>query len=243
MKPTVRVAFESIRAASRMLLSEQQKADSIHVEYKTKQELVSKIDTLSQDIIFNDLQTKYPNHQYISEEQGPTPELTDEPTWVLDPLDGTHNYLNQLPFFTISLALYENKKPIHALVYAPSFDELYYASKGEGAYRNQSRIRTSNRPNSISMIGIEQSVSPLIIEGLEKNKSLIKIRRFGCTSLSICYVACNKLQLFYTQSPNLWDSAAAELIALESGSIVNSNKSHYIIAPPKTYSMFKDVFK
>jgi myo-inositol-1(or 4)-monophosphatase len=243
MKPTIRVAFESIRVASRMLLAEQNKADSINVEFKTKEELVSRIDKLSQEIIFDGLMSKYPDYQYISEESGVQAVLTDDPTWILDPLDGTHNYLNQLPFFTISLALYENKKPVHGVVYAPFFDDLYYASKGDGAYRNQSRIRASNKINMLTMVGIEHCDINMISDMIKVNNSIVKIRKFGCTSLSMCYVACNKLQLFYTQAPNLWDSAAAELIALEAGSILDTDADRYVLAPPKTYSIFKSVFK
>ena len=94
MKPIVRVAFESIRAASKILIAEQRRLASISVDYQDKLEIARKIDTISEERLIDFLSTKYPESKFISEESFQKEELTDEPTWVIDPLDGTHNYIN-----------------------------------------------------------------------------------------------------------------------------------------------------
>ena len=238
MKPTVRVAFESIRASSKILLSEQRRVASINVDSKDKLKLSKRIEGISEENLITSLQQKYPDHQFISEESLSHVDLTDEPTWVIDPLDGTHNYMSQLPFFTIAVAYYEKKRLCHGLIYAPMFDQLFYASKGEGAYLNQSRIRSIQKPSHLNVV-MTNHISTDTYDFLNNSDGKFKIRQLGCASLSYCFLAQGSAHLYVSNTPTIWDRSAGELIATEAGAIVYEKNNFYAVGSSKSLSLLK----
>ena len=144
-RPAVTIAARAARAAGNVILRYMNRIDGLHVVEKHRMDFASEVDRLAEAEIVKELRRAYPDHAILAEEGGATGKSTH--TWVIDPLDGTHNYLRGIPHFCVSIALLDKGVPVHALVFDPLRDELYTASKGDGAYLNDRRMRVGKREN------------------------------------------------------------------------------------------------
>ena len=143
MHPTVNIAVRAARAAGDVILRYHNQIDLLTIENKAANDFVSEVDKAAEYAIINEIKKAFPEHSILAEEGGQI--LGDEKfQWIVDPLDGTTNYLHGFPQYAISIALYENKIPCHAVVYDPFKEELFTASKGEGAFLNDERMRVTN---------------------------------------------------------------------------------------------------
>ena len=204
--------------------------DRLTITEKGPHNFVSTADTLSEQAIIEVLQQYYPKVKILTEESGVIEGSDPDYHWVLDPLDGTSNYLRQIPHFAISLALIKHGKPLIAVVYDPVRDEMFTALRGNGAYFNSQRIRVDNTVSierSYIGLGGPKYHSPDHRPAYHKmatsimDKSL-STRRLGSAALDLCYVAAGRLDGYWGVSLQEWDIAAANLIIKEAGGLITN---------------------
>lgn len=208
------------------------------IVFKGSINLVTNVDREVEDILIGSLRRKFPDTGFLSEEAGEI-KPGSAVRWIIDPIDGTTNFAHGFPFYSISLALEKDKKPILGLVYDPVRDELFSAENGRGARLNGNPIRVSSQKDlkkSLLMTGFSYKLG----ESMEANFAHFKdfliasqaVRRAGAASLDLCYVACGRLDGFWELDLNPWDTAAAWLIVKEAGGEVTTFNgkpySHYL---------------
>lgn len=199
---------------------------NIKIESKDRKiDLVTEVDNKSEEIITNNIVSAYPEHSIMAEE-GRNKSSDSRYLWIIDPLDGTVNYVHGFPIFAISLALYKDNQPEYGLIYLPYFDDLYSASRGQGSYYNGERIQV-NKDHAVKD-GIIATGFPYShqenSESLELfNKILPEaggIRRTGAAAFDLCQVARGIFSGFWEIELKLWDIAAGILIIEEAGGVI-----------------------
>jgi myo-inositol-1(or 4)-monophosphatase len=189
---------------------------------KQQMDFVSEVDKLAEAEIVKELRRAYPDHAILAEESGATGK--GPLTWVIDPLDGTHNYLRGIPHFSVSIALLEKGVPIHAVVFDPLRDELYTASKGDGAYLNDRRMRVGKRENlggAMIATGFPFRQREHLGPQLDMTRAILgqaeDIRRSGSAALDLAYVAAGRYDGYFEIGLKPWDMAAGVLLVHEAG--------------------------
>jgi len=236
MHPTVNIAVRAARAAGDVIIRYHNQIDLLTVENKAANDFVSEVDTAAENAIINEIKKAFPQHSILAEESG---EILGEgeSQWIIDPLDGTTNYLHGFPQYAISIALYENKVATHAVVYDPFKEELFYASKGEGAYLNDERIRvtkSSGLENTLIGTGFPFRQPQHLDCYLDTFKAIHPqvsgIRRAGSAALDLAYVAAGRLDGFWEIGLSSWDMAAGALLVKEAGGFVGdfSGRSQFL---------------
>ncbi|KAI4311925.1 hypothetical protein MLD38_036789 [Melastoma candidum] len=202
------------------------------VEHKGLVDLVTETDKACEDLIFNYLKKHYPEHKFIGEETtaaGGNSELTDEPTWIVDPLDGTTNFVHGFPFVCISIGLTIRKIPIVGVVYNPIMNELFTGILGQGAHLNGNPIKVSSQSELVKSLlateaGTKRDKATLDETTNRINSLLFKVRSLrmsGSCALNLCGIACGRLDLFYeTGFGGPWDVAGGAVIVKEAGGLV-----------------------
>ncbi|CAH1164915.1 unnamed protein product [Phyllotreta striolata] len=201
-----------------------------YVEFKkSPKDLVTETDKQVERYLIDGIAGKFPDHKFIGEESSKEIVLTDAPTWVIDPIDGTMNFVHSFPHSCISIALYVNKQPVIGIVYNPMLEQLFTARKGQGAYLNGQPIKVSQvKTLSTALLMLENwGPSPnyqLTPEVQEHLKSLSddshSSRCLGSAALDLCMVACGAAEAYYSYGLQVWDIAAGELIVTEAGGMV-----------------------
>jgi myo-inositol-1(or 4)-monophosphatase len=221
-RPHVTIAARAARSAGNVILRYMNRIDGLHVVEKQQWDFVSEVDKLAEAEIVKELRRAYPDHAILAEESGATGK--GPLTWVIDPLDGTHNYLRGIPHFCVSIALLEKGVPIHAVVFDPLRDELYTASKGDGAYLNDRRMRVGKRENlSGAMIatGFPFRQREHLGPQLDMTRAILgqaeDIRRSGSAALDLAYVAAGRYDGYFEIGLKPWDMAAGVLLVHEAG--------------------------
>ncbi len=212
------------RKAGQLQLDNFQK--NIEINSKDRKiDLVTEVDKKSEKILVEEISSAYPEHSIIAEE-GSNKSNDSRYRWIIDPLDGTVNYVHGFPIFAISLALYKDEQPEYGLIYLPYFDDIYSAQRGKGSYYNDKRIRVNEEYNvkdGIIATGFPYSHQESN-EALELfNKILPEaggIRRTGAAAYDLCQVASGVFSGFWEIELNLWDIAAGILIIEEAGGII-----------------------
>ena len=227
MNPILNTAFKAARKAGDMMIRASNNLSAIKVDSKAFNDFVSDIDRMSESILIEALKESYPQHKITTEESGSHGKARAEYEWIIDPLDGTTNYLHGHPQFAISMALLHKGVLQEALVYAPERNDLYLASRGKGALLNDRRIRVSNRIElNQCLIGtgfpvVEQSMMDTYLAILKDFLSKTAgARREGAASLDLCALATGRFDGFFEFNLKPWDIAAGALIAKEAGAIV-----------------------
>lgn len=193
------------------------------IEHKGCIDLVTDVDRRSQELIVRLIGDAFPGHDVIAEE-GHERRDGNEFCWIIDPLDGTTNFVHGIPFYCVSIACWRNGSPFIGVCYDPVHDELYHAQKDEGAYLNGERIRVSEADllvDAIVATGFPYDVhdgSREVVERLSRVLERVQgIRRFGAAALDLCHVARGVFDGFYETSLKAWDMAAGALIVQEAG--------------------------
>ena len=227
MNPILNTAFKAARKAGDMMIRASNNLSAIKVDSKAFNDFVSDIDRMSESILIEALKESYPQHKITTEESGSHGKARAEYEWIIDPLDGTTNYLHGHPQFAISMALLHKGVLQEALVYAPERNDLYLASRGKGALLNDRRIRVSNRIElNQCLIGtvfpvVDQSMMDTYLAILKDFLSKTAgARREGAASLDLCALATGRFDGFFEFNLKPWDIAAGALIAKEAGAIV-----------------------
>lgn len=223
------VMIKAARKAGRSLLKDFSEVENLQVSMKGAGDFVSKADLAAEQIIKNDLMDARPNYGWLGEEGG-FEEGTD-PTrrWIVDPLDGTTNFLHGLPHFAVSIALEHKGEIVSGVIYDPAKDELFWAEKGAGAWVNESRLRVSGRHRMIECIfatGLPFAGRGDLPETLQDLARILPacagVRRFGSAALDLAYVAAGRYDGFWERRLNAWDVAAGVLIVKEAGGLLEA---------------------
>ncbi len=207
-----------------------------NIKFKSPRNLVTKADILSEKIIIKTIRKKYPNHNFLTEESGSI-KNGSEYTWIVDPIDGTTNFVAKIPQFAVSIALARKNEIIMGVVYNPCTKEMFFAEKGKGSYLNNKKLQVSKKHRledcilgfSLASNNLEKGKKTLGL--LRKNYGAFRaLRNFGSAALNLCYVADKKFDLYFNLYLNAWDIAAAKLIAEEANAkVTNLNSKKWAI--------------
>jgi myo-inositol-1(or 4)-monophosphatase len=225
VKPVLLENAKDLAYAAGKILREQLYSD-FTIEYKGEIDLVTDADKAAEALLTKAITTAYPQHALLTEEGGKLGNPDSQYLWVIDPLDGTTNFAHRLPYFSVSIALLENGRPIIGVVYNPIADEMFAAEQGYGAWLNDEPIKVSQTPTlkqSLLCTGFPYDMS-VPNNNLDKYANLVKetqgVLRLGSAALDLCYVACGRLDGFWEMHLKPWDMAAGALIAQEAGATV-----------------------
>ncbi|MGI9292872.1 MAG: inositol monophosphatase family protein [Pseudomonadales bacterium] len=229
--PTVNIALCAARKAGDLIMREVDRLDLLQVEEKGLNDFVSEMDKKAEQEIIYHINKAFPEHAILAEESGSSGAQQDaEFEWVIDPIDGTTNYVRGIPHFAVSIACKQHGRLEHAVVYDPVRQEEFTASRGRGAQLNGRRIRVSKRieltsaviGTGIPFLSRQHEHLPAYMETLEQvSANSAGIRRAGAASLDLAYVAAGRLDAFWELGLNEWDIAAGALLILEAGGLVS----------------------
>jgi myo-inositol-1(or 4)-monophosphatase len=229
MHPMLNIAIRAARAAGDAIVRELDRVGDISIDTKGKNDFVTEVDRKAEQIIIETIKNAYPDHAFLGEETGKSGE--SDFFWIIDPLDGTTNFLHGIPHFAVSIALEHKGRLDQAVIYDPVKQELFTASKGKGAQLNNKKIRVSPRKTLDGALlatgfpfGDNQSVEKFIASFKALYPEIAGIRRPGVASLDLAYVACGRFDGFWEYGLKPWDIAAGALIIQEAGGI-NSDMS------------------
>ena len=207
------IMIKASEKASKILIKDFGEIENLQVSKKGPKDFVTNSDLKVEKIIIDELKKAKPNYSIISEEKGTELNKDKDNTWIIDPIDGTINYLHGIPHFAISIALKSKSEIISGLIYDPIKDEMFYAEKNNGAFFNNSRMRVSKK------INLEEC---LFVTGGNTNfVPNISYRKSGCAALDMAYVASGRYDGFFQKNLNIWDIAAGIVLVKESGGIIN----------------------
>ena len=226
MNPMLNIAVSAARLAARVILMHREKIDRLEVVAKGRSNFLTQADQDAEFAILDTIKKTYPTHGTCSQESGI--QEGDDYTWVIDPIDGTINFLHGHPHFGISIAVINSKQIEHGVVFDPIRDELFTASRGEGAQLNNRRIRVSrvqNLDKALVATGFSIPPSDRTESWLKTFHALMSkasgIRRSGATNLDLAHVASNRFDGFWETSLQPWDIAAGVILVREAGGLVS----------------------
>ena len=199
--------------ASKVLIRDFGEIEKLQVSKKGPLDFVTNSDIKTEKIIIEELNKGRPDFSIISEENGIKKNKDNKNTWIIDPIDGTINFMHGVPHFAISIALKQDNEIISGLIFDPIKDEMFYAEKNNGAYLNNKRIRVSKK-NNISECLFATS-------GLLEKKIDFSYRKSGSAALDMAYIACGRYDGYFQKNLQLWDVAAGLIILKEAGGIMN----------------------
>ena len=214
ISPNLNIMIKASQKASKNLIRDFGELEKLQVSVKGPSDFVSNADTKAEKIIIEELSKAKKKFSIISEEDGSKVNQDKNNIWIIDPIDGTTNFLHGVPHFAISIALKSNNEIVSGLIYDPIKDEMFYAEKNSGAFFNNHRIRVSNKKEINSCL--------FATGGKDYNKKIdLNIRRTGSAALDMAYVASGRYDGYFQKNLNLWDIAAGVILVKEAGGIVN----------------------
>ena len=225
MNPMLNMAVRAARRAGDKILRFMDRVETLTITEKQRNDFVSEVDRAAEDEIVQVLKKAYPSHAILAEESGASG--NNEYEWVIDPLDGTTNFLHGFPQFSVSIGLRRNGKMEEAVVYDPLRDELFTASKGQGARLNDRKLRVTNcKDLSGTLIGTgfpyraQQRMDTYLAMFKDISTDCADQRRAGSAALDLAYVAAGRLDGFWEMGLQPWDMAAGVLLIREAGGMV-----------------------
>ncbi len=222
--------YNACRKASKSLIRDFGEIEKLQVSEKAPGDFVTASDKRVEKIIIGELEKS--EYSFLTEESGIIKGKVENKRWIIDPIDGTFNFLNGLPHFAISIAYEENDEIISGIIYDPIKNEMFSAQKGSGAYLNNSRLRVSNKSNlqtACLVTGGPKSTSKnkeVILEEYKKisMKTNSHIRKSGSAALDLAYVAAGRYDGYWQKELNYWDIAAGIILVKESGGFIENIK-------------------
>jgi myo-inositol-1(or 4)-monophosphatase len=225
MHPLVNIAVSAARYAGNFIMRNLERVDQLQVERKGRNDFVTQVDRGAEAEIIKTIRKAYPQHAVLGEEGGQDGE--HEVLWIVDPLDGTTNFLHGLPHFAVSIGIQVKGKLEHGVIYAPATQDLYCATRGSGATLNNRRIRVSGATDlSTALIGTGVPIRaanldaylPMLRKVVENTAG---VRRAGSAALDLAYVAAGRLDAFWELNLKPWDIAAGLVLVQEAGGIIS----------------------
>ena len=207
------VMIKAAEKASKSVIRDFGEVEKLQVSKKGPRDFVTKTDKNVEKILIEELAKIKKNYSFLSEEIGEINNKDKENTWIIDPIDGTTNFLHGIPHFAICIALQSKKEIISGLIFDPIKDEMFFAEKNKGAFLNNQRLRVSKKNL------IDECLFSSNHEGVKFSN--LNMRYSGCAALDLAYVAAGRLDGFFHNKINLWDVAAGSLLVNEAGGVVN----------------------
>ncbi|MBB94086.1 MAG: inositol monophosphatase [Rhodobacteraceae bacterium] len=223
------IMIKAARKAGRSLVKDFREVENLQVSSKGAGDFVSKADIAAENILREELLGARPTYGWLGEETGETPGEDPTRRWIVDPLDGTTNFLHGLPHWAVSIALEHKGQVVAGVVFDAAKDEMYFAEKGAGAWMNEQRLRVSGRNAMIESIyatGVPFAHSPNLPATLQDLARLMPVcagvRRWGAASLDLAYVAAGRYDGYWERGLSPWDMAAGLVIVREAGGLVEA---------------------
>ena len=249
MQPLLNIAIQSARLAGDIIVRHMEQLDRIKITPKNQHDFFCEVDIKSEQAIITNIHKAYPDHGILAEEGGSRQDHADV-VWIIDPLDGTHNYVHGFPFYAVSIAVRIKNRIEHAVVYDPLRHECFAATRGAGARLNDRRIRVSKQTllsNALLGTGFHMNQLPSIQRHLPTMEALAGkcagLRRTGAAALDLAYVASARLDGFWEFGLRPWDIAAGSLLVQEAGGLVSDphggedylKNGHIVCGTPKVF--------
>jgi myo-inositol-1(or 4)-monophosphatase len=226
MHPMLNIAVKAARRAG-SIINRAALEGGLEVRAKNRNDFVTQVDRSAEQAIIDVIRRAYPEHAFLAEESGETAGGRPEFRWVIDPLDGTTNYIHGFPQYCVSIALEHKGVPTQAVVYDPAKNELFTASRGRGAYLDDRRIRVSkcvSLKDALVGTGFPFKELGRLEQYMRQLETLMRgsagVRRAGAAALDLAYVACGRLDAFWEMGLSRWDMAAGALLIQEAGGLV-----------------------
>ena len=213
ISPNLNIMIKASEKASKVLIRDFGEIEKLQVSKKGPSDFVTNSDLKTEKIIIEELKKAKPNYSIISEENGIENNKDKNNTWIIDPIDGTVNFLHGIPHFAISIALKSNDEIISGLIFDPIKNEMFFAEKNNGAFFNNHRVRVSKKNQIDDCL--------FVTGGKIKNEIDLPFRKSGCAALDMAYVASGRYDGYFQQNLNLWDIAAGIILVKEAGGILN----------------------
>lgn len=225
MHPLINIAMKAARRAGDLILRSMDRLDTLTITTKSHRDYVSEVDQQAEQEIIRIIRQAYPNHGILAEESGES--AGDQFQWIIDPLDGTSNFIHGIPHFAVSIAVKVKDRIEHGLIYDPVRQEIFHASRGEGAKLNDRRIRVTEQTqltDALMATGFpfrhETQLKKYMLTLNNMVAETGDIRRFGSAALDLAYVAAGRFDGYWEYNLAPWDIAAGAVIVREAGGTV-----------------------
>ena len=222
--PQINLITRACMKASRSLIRDFGEIENLQVSEKGPGDFVTSADKRTEKVLIDELQKSHPEYGIVTEESGIINKSNTKNRWIIDPIDGTMNFLNGVPQFAISIGYEEEGEIKSGVIFNPIINEMFCAEKGNGAYLNNSRIRVSNKKkikDALLVTGGPKSSSKIkdkiFSEYINVSKNVSNVRKFGSAALDMAYVACGRFDGYWQRELNYWDIAAGIIILKEAG--------------------------
>ena len=226
--PQINLITKACMKASRSLIRDFGEIENLQVSSKGPGDFVTSADKRTEKILIEELQKAHPEYGIITEETGIINKTNTKNRWIIDPIDGTFNFMNGIPQFAISVGYEEENEIKCGVIFNPIMNELFYAEKGNGAFLNNSRIRVSKKnkiKDALIVTGGPKGASgikdQIFSEYINVSKNVANVRKFGSAALDVAYVACGRFDGYWQRELNYWDIAAGMIILKEAGGFVD----------------------
>lgn len=235
ISPNLNLMIKACEKVSKIIIRDFGELENLQVSKKGPKDFVTKTDKRVEKILIDELTKSKKNYSFITEETGEILNNNKDNFWIIDPIDGTTNFLHGIPHFAISIALKREEEIISGLVFDPIKNEVFYAEKDNGSYFNNNRIRVSSKSN------IDECLFSSNCEGIKLIYPKLNLRNTGCAALDLAYVGCGRFDGYFHDKINIWDIAAGKIIIEEAGGKVNdiskfrNNKIDIRAANPNIY--------
>ena len=215
ISPHLNIMIKACEKASKVIIRDFGEVENLQVAKKGPRDFVTKTDKRVEEILIEELSRRKKNYSFLTEESGIIENSDKDKVWIIDPIDGTTNFLHGIPHFAISIALKIDDELKSALIHDPIKNEIFFAEKNSGSFFNNHRIRVSNKND------IEDCLFSSDQNGLKSIYPSLNMRSSGCAALDLAYVGSGRLDGFFHNKINLWDIAAGILIVQEAGGTTN----------------------
>jgi len=215
ISPNLNIMIKAAEKASKVIIRDFGEIENLQVARKGPRDFVTKTDKRVESILIEELSKAKKNFSFLTEESGKIENNDKNKIWIIDPIDGTTNFLHGIPHFAISIALKIDGELISGLINDPIKNEIFFAEKNDGAYFNNHRIRVSKKNNLDDCLFSSDS------NGLKNIFPKLNMRNTGCAALDLAYVGAGRLDGYFHNKINLWDIAAGILIVKEAGGSIN----------------------
>ena len=226
--PQINLITKACMKASRSLIRDFGEIENLQVSTKGPGDFVTSADKRTEKILVDELQKAHPNYGIITEEKGIINKSNTKNRWIIDPIDGTMNFLNGIPQFAISIGYEENDEIKCGVIFNPIMNEMFLAEKGNGAFLNNQRIRVSKQKkiNDALLVtggpkGASKIKNKIYSEYINVSNNVANVRKFGSAALDMAYVACGRFDGYWQRELNYWDIAAGLIIVKEAGGFID----------------------